>query len=245
MDKILGGGIHGGTITDIFGSAGSGKTQIAMQFCTNAQGKIVYHDAVGGFRPERIIEMANGDSEILEHIGVRHLRNTAEQIEALSTISKDTSLIIVDGATDLFSFEYKQMTQVREKNIAFMQYMRKLVDISYEYDIPVVITNMIRNAQDRTFENMRAATSPFTHVKVHLLGAPASNVPRRGTVELQINGRYEFDIRYQKTGVSLTLDIHKFLLMPNTAWLMIYNFFRGLGSSVCIQMKTDPLLHPL
>ena len=200
VDKILGGGIHGGTVTDIFGSAGSGKTQIAMQFCTNAQGKIVYHDAVGGFRPERIIEMANGDSEILEHIGVRHLRNTAEQIEALSTISKDTSLIIVDGATDLFSFEYKQMTQVREKNIAFMQYMRKLVDISYEYDIPVVITNMIRNAQDRTFENMRAATSPFTHVKVHLLGAPASNVPRRGTVET-INGRYEFEYKISKNGV--------------------------------------------
>ena len=156
--------------------------------------------AVGGFRPERIIEMANGDSEILEHIGVRHLRNTAEQIEALSTISKDTSLIIVDGATDLFSFEYRQMDQVREKNIAFMQYMRKLVDISYEYDIPVVITNMIRNAQDRTFENMRAATSPFTHVKVHLLGAPASNVPRRGTVET-INGRYEFEYKISKNGV--------------------------------------------
>ena len=78
------------------------------------------------------------------------------------------------------------------KKISHLQYMRKLVDISYEYNIPAVITNMIRNAQDQTFENMRAATSPFTHVKVHLLGAPASNVPRRGTVET-INGRYEFE----------------------------------------------------
>ena len=65
---------------------------------------------------------------------------------------------------------------------------------------PAVITNMIRNAQDQTFENMRAATSPFTHVKVHLLGAPASNVPRRGTVET-INGRYEFEYGISKNGV--------------------------------------------
>ena len=45
---------------------------------------------------------------------------------------------------------------------------------------------------------MRAATSPFTHVKVHLLGAPASNVPR--TVET-INGRYEFEYKISKNGV--------------------------------------------
>ena len=37
-------------------------------------------------------------------------------------------------------------------------------------------------------------------VKVHLLGAPASNVPRRGTVET-INGRYEFEYKISKNGV--------------------------------------------
>ena len=42
--------------------------------------------------------------------------------------------------------------------------------------------------------------APFTHVKVHLLGAPASNVPRRGTVET-INGRYEFEYKISKNGV--------------------------------------------
>ena len=44
------------------------------------------------------------------------------------------------------------------------------------------------------------ATSWFTDVKVHLLGAPASNVPRRGTVET-INGRYEFEYKISKNGV--------------------------------------------
>ncbi len=203
MDKILGGGIRDGTITDIFGPAGSGKTQLAMQFCVNAaiMGKITYHDATGGFRPERIVDMSrDNNSEILEHIGVRHLRNTSEQIDAISTIPDDTSLIIVDGVTDLFAFEYKLIEQSREKNIAFMQYARKLADLSYSLNIPVIITNMVRSANDRTFENMYGATSPFTHARICLIERPADNVPRRGTVET-VNGRYEFEYEISKKGV--------------------------------------------
>jgi RecA/RadA recombinase len=46
LDKILGGGIAAGTITDIFGSSGTGKTQIVMQICVNCikDGKIIYQD---------------------------------------------------------------------------------------------------------------------------------------------------------------------------------------------------------
>ncbi|MDI1496040.1 MAG: recombinase RecA [Cenarchaeum symbiont of Oopsacas minuta] len=203
VDKILRGGIRAGTITDIFGSAGSGKTQLAMQFCVNAAsdgGNVIYHDTSGHFRPERIVQMARDDSQLLERIKVYSTINTSEQISALSTICKGTTLAVVDAVTDLFSFEYKQMSMMREKNVRFMRYMHKLTEISYEYNIPIVITNMVRNSKDRIFENMNGATSPFTHVKIQLFERVASNVPRRGTVET-VNGKYEFEYEISKKGV--------------------------------------------
>jgi RAD51-like protein 2 len=67
MDKLLGGGIDIGQVTELAGMPGVGKTQLAMQLCVNArlpklfggvEGQAVYIDAEGSLSPERLFGMA-------------------------------------------------------------------------------------------------------------------------------------------------------------------------------------------
>ena len=63
LDTILGGGLETGSITEVFGEFRTGKTQLAHTICVTSQlsfamkggqGKVIYLDTEGNFRPERI-----------------------------------------------------------------------------------------------------------------------------------------------------------------------------------------------
>ena len=67
FDKLLGGGIETGSITEIFGEFRTGKTQICHTLCVTVQlpesqggcsAKAMYIDTEGTFRPKRIIEIS-------------------------------------------------------------------------------------------------------------------------------------------------------------------------------------------
>ena len=67
FDKILGGGIETGCISEVFGEFRTGKTQLAHTLCVTSQlsyqmkggqGKVIYLDTEGNFRPERIESIA-------------------------------------------------------------------------------------------------------------------------------------------------------------------------------------------
>jgi DNA repair protein RAD51 len=67
LDKLLGGGIETGAITELFGEFRTGKTQLCHMLCVMAQqaadmgggeGKAIFIDTEGTFRPERISAMA-------------------------------------------------------------------------------------------------------------------------------------------------------------------------------------------
>jgi meiotic recombination protein DMC1 len=68
LDKILGGGVETSSITELFGEFRTGKTQLAHTLCVTAQlsfeanggqGKVIYLDTEGNFRPERIESIAD------------------------------------------------------------------------------------------------------------------------------------------------------------------------------------------
>jgi RAD51-like protein 2 len=67
VDKLLGGGLARGEVTEICGLPGVGKTQLCMQLCADARlpvafggvaGESVYIDTEGSFSPERCHTMA-------------------------------------------------------------------------------------------------------------------------------------------------------------------------------------------
>ena len=175
LDKFLSGGIPNGVIMDIFGGHGTGKTQLLLQLSINSiknGGHVLYLDTTGGFRPERILQIQKQSKiqfDFLQQITVSRLTNTSEQIKSIDDIqNNDFSLIVIDNVTDLFSYEYKKDESTFKKNSLFMKYMHELSKLAITKKIPIVITNMIRNSEDKEVENMKSAIDHFTHIKIHL-----------------------------------------------------------------------------
>ena len=175
LDKFLSGGIPDNVIVDVFGENGTGKTLFLLQLSINSiknGGNVLYFDTTGGFRPERIVEIQKEleiEIDLLEKITVSRITNTSEQIKSITGLEQsDFSLIVIDNVTDLFSYEYQKEESMFEKNLLFMKYMHDLSKLAITKKIPIIITNMIRMANDVEIENMQNAIDPYTHIKIHL-----------------------------------------------------------------------------
>ena len=174
LDDLLGGGIVAGTIIDIFGPGGSGKTQLAMQISLNSlqDGIVLYQDTTGGFRPERmlqLIKLKNLKPSLLDNMIVARITNTAEQFEYIKKIPElAPKLVVIENITDLFTFEYSRETNSLEKHVRFMEYMHLLSMISIKTRIPIVVTNIVRSSDDQEIESLNKSISMFTHKKIKL-----------------------------------------------------------------------------
>ena len=112
LDKIFSGGLKSGTITEITGLRGTGKTQLALQFSIEPlinNKKIFFVDTTVEFRPERFLQMLqsrNLSASLLENLNISRVTDTQKQIGILKNIeTNDFSLLIIDNIADLFAFE--------------------------------------------------------------------------------------------------------------------------------------------
>lgn len=203
LDEILGGTLRSGTITDVFGQSGTGKTQLVMQIIANSvlDNNVFYQDTTGNFRPERLLEMVpSKDPKFLDKITVGRIINVKEQQNSLDKIKKsDFSLIVIDSVTDLFSFEYPKEEQFLEKTTQFSKYMKRLSQIAFETKIPIIITNMMRKVDQTEQENMDSIISLYTHIKIKLAKKQASY---EGQVFLDPIKKNSFSYVITKQGLS-------------------------------------------
>jgi DNA repair protein RAD51 len=203
LDEILGDSIRSGTITDVFGESGAGKTQLVMQIIANSilDNNVFYQDTTGNFRPERLLEMVpSKDPKFLDKITVGRITNVKEQQSSLDKIKKsDFSMIVIDSVTDLFSFEYPKEEQFLEKITQFSKYMKRLSQIAFETKIPIIITNMMRKVDQTEQENMESVISLYTHIKIKLAKKQASY---EGQVFLNPIKKNQFSYMITKQGLS-------------------------------------------
>ncbi|KAJ0582686.1 putative ATP diphosphatase [Helianthus annuus] len=95
LDKILD-GIETGSITELYGEFRSGKTQLCHTLCVTCQlpldqgggeGKAMYIDAEGTFRPQRLLQIADrfglNGSDVLENVAYARAYNTDHQSRLL------------------------------------------------------------------------------------------------------------------------------------------------------------------
>ena len=115
IDRLLGGGIRTGMVTDIFGQSGTGKSQLCFMLCANyakystQEDTILFIDTAGTFRPERISEIAGTEkrNNMLNKIIFVRALSTTDQINAIERIPDiNARLVIIDTATSLFSDEF-------------------------------------------------------------------------------------------------------------------------------------------
>ena len=211
LDKIFSGGLQNGTITEISGLRGTGKTQLALQFAIEPlinNKKILFIDTTVEFRPERflqIIQSRNLSPSLLENLHVSRVTDTQKQIEVLKSFEKDIfSLLIIDNIADLFSFEYSKKEHLIEKDANFGNYIIKLSRLPQLKNIPIIITNQIFSYDDINYQRMHLHLENYIHQKIQL-----EKTKNRHTCKVSspfIHDR-KFDYKITNSGIEETESI--------------------------------------
>lgn len=155
------GGIETGSLTEIFGEFRSGKTQLCHTLCVTCQlpldqgggeGKAMYIDTEGCFRPNRLVAIAErygvSPEQVLENVVFAKANNSEQQMELLkqaaALMSEDRFvLLIVDSATAHFRTDFQGRGELSERQQHLGQFLRQLQRLACEFGIAVVLTNQV------------------------------------------------------------------------------------------------------
>jgi len=161
LDRLLGSGIETGSITEIFGEFRTGKTQICHTLAVTCQlpidsnggeGKCLYIDTEGTFRPERLLAVAEkyklSGQEVLDNVAYARAYNTDHQTQLLLQASammaeSRYALLIVDSATALYRTDYSGRGELSARQMHLARFLRMLLRLADEFGIAVVITNQV------------------------------------------------------------------------------------------------------
>ena len=168
LDSILGGGIETGSITELFGEFRTGKTQLCHTLCVTCQlsidrgggeGRVLYIDTEGTFRPERIVAIAErfnlNQQDVLDNVAFARAYNTDHQMELLNQAcammaESRYAVLIVDSATALYRTDYTGRGELAPRQQHMARFLRKLQRLADEFGIAVVITNQVIAQVDGT-----------------------------------------------------------------------------------------------
>ena len=161
LDTLLGGGFESDSITELFGEFRTGKTQICHTLCVTCQlpksdgggeGKAIYIDTEGTFRPEKLALIAErfglDPKETIENVYYARAYNSDHQQRLLVQVcalmcEQKFSLLIVDSATALYRTDYTGRAELSNRQISLGRFLRNLQKIADEHKIVVVITNQV------------------------------------------------------------------------------------------------------
>lgn len=169
LDELLGGGIETGSITEIYGEFGSGKTQICHTTAILVQqgkkeggleGKAIYVDTENTFRPERIVSISKARNidyiNSLENIIVAKVFNSSHQELVIQELGKiidnnNIKLVLIDSAISHFRAEFLGRGTLSDRQQRLNKLMHTLVRIAELYNIAIIITNQIQSTPDIVF----------------------------------------------------------------------------------------------
>ncbi len=161
FNELLGGGVEINGITETYGKYASGKSQIGFQLCVNVQlpqgkggleGKVLFVDTEGTFRPERIDQIAKASGmdpkAVLENIFVSRVESTEKQILTIERADKlireqNIKLIVVDSLMSLFRAEFIGRGALGERQQKLNVHVHKLQHLADTYDLAVYMTNQV------------------------------------------------------------------------------------------------------
>jgi DNA repair protein RadA len=184
FDMLLGGrGVESRAITEAFGAYGSGKTQIGLTLAVNVQlpiengganGKCVFIDTEGTFRPSRIKQIAEklraNPEKVLKNIFVARAFNSDHQVLLLEKIGEmikegePIKLMIVDSLTAHFRAEFAGRGQLADRQQKLNRYIHSLMKLAETYNLAVYVTNQVMANPAQLFGD------PTTAIGGHIVG---------------------------------------------------------------------------
>ncbi len=163
LNTLLGGkGIESKSITECYGAFGSGKTQLGLTLAVNVQfpkevggnnGKAVYIDTEGTFRPDRIRQIAAGlganSEKVLKNILVARAFNSDHQILLIDRIAEmikegePIKIVIIDSLTAHFRAEFSGRGQLADRQQRLNRYLHNLMKLAEKSNVAVYVTNQV------------------------------------------------------------------------------------------------------
>jgi DNA repair protein RadA len=163
LNGLLGGkGVETRAMTEAYGAFGSGKTQLGLTLAVNAQlpktqgganGKAVYIDTEGTFRPSRIKQIAEGiganPEKVLKNILVARAFNSDHQILLIDKIGEmikngePIRLVIIDSLTAHFRAEFSGRGQLADRQQKLNRYLHDLTRMAEQHNLAIFVTNQV------------------------------------------------------------------------------------------------------
>ena len=163
LDNLLGGrGIETKALTEAYGAFGSGKTQLGLTLAVNAQlptekgganGKAVFIDTEGTFRPERIKQIAEGmganPEKVLKNILVARAFNSDHQMLLVDKINEmvkegePIKVVIIDSLTAHFRAEFTGRGELADRQHKLNKYLHSLMKMAEMHNLAVYVTNQV------------------------------------------------------------------------------------------------------
>lgn len=170
LDKLVGGGLETGAITEAYGQYGSGKSQLAHSLAVRvqlpfdkggAEGAAVFIDTEGTFRPERIKAIAEGcgidPQEALKNVRVARAFNSdhqlliADKVEDLIKQGVNVRVVIVDSLTAHFRAEFIGRGTLADRQQRINKHMHNLMRLADKHNLAIYVTNQVMSKPDQFF----------------------------------------------------------------------------------------------
>jgi RAD51-like protein 1 len=169
LDAALMGGLPPGSITEVVGPAGLGKTQFCLGMClmacmhhlANGGGRVLYIDTERKFSGERLAEMARSRfpesfggvgavSHMLERVLVKVPESSATLLQMLQTlqsaiIDHGIKLLIIDSIAALARSDFGPRDMADRQRLLGRQ-ASSLKFLAESFRIPVLVTNQVTTA---------------------------------------------------------------------------------------------------
>lgn len=163
LNELLGGrGVESRAITEAYGAFGSGKTQLGLSLAVNVQlplekgganGKTVFIDTEGTFRPQRIKQIAEklglNPESVLKNILVARAFNSDHQILLLEKVTEmikngePIKVVIIDSLTAHFRAEFAGRGMLADRQQKLNRYLHDLMKLAETHNLAVYVTNQV------------------------------------------------------------------------------------------------------
>ncbi len=202
IDFLLGGGIETGTITQLYGPSGTGKTTLCLMFAKNTAKnyKVAFLDTEGlsGERVKQIFQ----DVSLFSNVYVQEVYTFRQQSSAIKEVEKlakneKVKLVIVDCFTSLYRSELEdENRQIKVKRELTSQ-LTYLLGLARKLDLAVLITNQMFTDVKTGLDKPLGGTS-IDHLSKTIISLERIGAFRKATL---------IKHRYKKEGESCEFQI--------------------------------------
>ncbi len=154
INKLLAGGFEQGVISTLYGSAGSGKTNIAIlaAMSTAERDRVVFIDTEGGFSIERV-EQLFPKTTMLKNVRILEPTTFEEQSKAVDEIRRlvekeEAKLVVVDSIVMLYRLGLKE-NNISETNRELARQLSVLSELARKNKIAIIVTNQVYSDFDK------------------------------------------------------------------------------------------------